>query len=245
MDVFEIIGAHLAGRDCIAFVLEPVFGNGVDDLLKLFCGERCQYFDFGGLEFGGFWQQDVVFDERKCALEVWPPCFPIVMKVEAGAIVYDPNFIVPMQQVGVLDCAVYVADDAVQQRDFGCRECVNFCNERIVGDGAGQKVQPEIETDAELQKILNFFVGFGFAKGFVEVHKDEFGYVESDGARHFATDEFGYECFFALTCAAKLEDIEKTVVGLDDGGERSAFAKWFDVLVDVCGSYLQVVSFEF
>ena len=65
-------------------------------------------------------------------------------------------------------------------------------------------MQREIQPFAGPQQILNLFVGFGAAKGRIELGKDNFRNAQAQRAGQFASNQFGDEGFGALTRTPKL-----------------------------------------
>ncbi len=139
------------------------------------------------------------------------------MKIQRSAVVDEPQLAVPHEHVGVAGGTVHIHQQAVEPHDLGSQAGIHGRHKRIEGERAGQVVHGQVEARAEPQQILNFFVGLGATKGFVELGKDDFGYPQPKQPGYFAADEFGDERFDALPCPPEFEDVEEAVVGFGEG----------------------------
>src|SRR5215813_11150954 len=101
---------------------------------------------------------------------------PGVVKVERGAMIYEPEALMPEEQVGVASRAVHVGDVGIEPNDGGGEVGV----ERRggggrIGEGAGQVVEGEVEAGAGLDEIADLVVRLGAAKDGVKLHQDDIG----------------------------------------------------------------------
>jgi hypothetical protein len=148
---------------------------------------------------------------------------PPVLEVERGAVVDEPEPLVPLEQVGVPRGAVDVRDERVEEHDARSgRRVGREAGDRIEGDAAGQVVEPEVEPGARLERHADLGIGLARGELSVEIDEHELGHGEPGRARELTRHELGHEGLVPLPRAAQLHDVEAEVVRLDERRHRAA-----------------------
>jgi hypothetical protein len=149
---------------------------------------------------------------------------------EGGAVIDQPDGVVPAQHVRVADGAVDIGDQGVEPDDIGGEFRSDRVGFRLVErEGAGQEIEAEVAPGAFREEIAHFVVRLALGEGGGDIDDDEFRHVEAERAADLATDEFGNEGFQALSGAAELHHVETVVTCLDDAGQRAALAQGRDI----------------
>ncbi len=181
-------------------------------------------------------QQDVVLDRREGIARTLVELARCMVEVERGAVIDQPEPVVPDEHVGVARRAVEVAHERVEPDDARRELGVGLPRERIERDRAGQVVEREVERrraiaqlGAGADQVLDLGVGLGARQVGVDQGEDDLGNRQAGGARQLAGDELGDQCARPLAGAAELEHVEAIVVALDDRRQRAALAQRRDV----------------
>ena len=90
-------------------------------------------------------------------------------------------------------------------------------------------MQPEVQSPATLQQILDFLITFGTPESLVQIQKDQFGNPETKCTSYLAANQFGNQRFRPMACPAKLHDIFKLVISFRQCRQRPAFPKRHDI----------------
>ena len=169
-------------------------------------------------------------DRRERAARVRGVALRGVMEVERGTVVDQPQAVVPDQQVRVLGGAVDVRHECVEPDDVGGElGGGRGADGRAVRQGRRKKVDAEVQALARHEQILDLGIRLGATECRVELDEREPRDEQPERARELAGDDLGEERLAALSRAAKLEDVEAVVVGLDERGQRPALPKRGDV----------------
>ncbi len=88
---------------------------------------------------------------------------------------------------------------------------------------------PDIEPVALLQDVLNLGIRLAPPERRRDIDQCQLRRGEPERDRGEPGDELGHECARSMSRAAEFHDVERAVLGLDDGGKRSALAQRLDV----------------
>jgi hypothetical protein len=163
---------------------------------------------------------------------------PGVMEVERGAVVDDPEVVVPEQQVGVVPRSVDVRAERVEPQHPGGDLCVRG-EVAVVAEGAGQEVDAEVDPDTGAEQVLHLLVGLVAGQVRPEVEEHLSWRAEPDPLGQARDDHLRDQHPQSLPGAAELADVGAEVVGLDDAGEAAALPERRDVAGDRDGRKTQ------
>src|ERR1700754_5039419 len=93
----------------------------------------------------------------------WPYCLLlpvlwIVMKIKAGSMIYQPQFLIPPKHIGIANGSVHISEQAIQPYDLRSKCFINLCNTGIKTDRAGKIMQRQVQACAGFQQILYLFI---------------------------------------------------------------------------------------
>ena len=148
------------------------------------------------------------------------------MEEERGAVIDGVQLAVPHEQVRVARGAIDVEHEGVephQKRSFGRRR--GIARGGVEHRRAGEVVESDIKAGAGFEQVADFGIGLIAAEGRVDFCEHQIGHAQAEDAADFAGDDFRDEREDALARSAKFDDVEAEVVGFDNGGQRTAFAK--------------------
>ncbi len=175
-------------------------------------------------------EQDVVLDQRERLVGVLCGVQTAVVEVQRGAVVDQPQPVVPEQQVGVARGAIDVGGERVEPHDVGGESVLRrvWAGGRV-RERAREEVHAEVRAGAGRDQLLDLGVGLRRAEHGIDLDSDQVGHEQAEPAREFADDDLGDERPQALAGAAELDHVQAVVVGLDKPGERPTLAQRGDV----------------
>ena len=100
---------------------------------------------------------------------------------------------------------------------------------RFEGQRAGQEVEPQVETGAPVEQLLDLLIGLGLAERRIELDEDDLRDRQPERPSDLAGDELGDERLRSLAGAAVLHDVQPVVVGLHQAGQRASLAERRDI----------------
>src|SRR6186713_2805440 len=184
---------------------QPIVGDQRYDSADLFRGQQFSENGIDGIELHCPGEQDMVFYPAEGPDRSLFPILPGMMKIEGGAMIDQPELMIPQQHIGISGTAVHIVQQTVQPNDLRGQKGGYLCHDRVESRGSGKIMQAQVESDAGLEEVLDLFVGFGAAKGFFQVGKNDLGHPKSQGPGKFSSDQFGDERPDTLSRAAELE----------------------------------------
>src|SRR5699024_5769917 len=125
-----------------------------------------------------------------------------IMEIKRSAMIDQPQFLMPYQHIGIPECAVYIGQECVQPHDAGCQFSPDLRHYRVEGKSSRQKMQPEVQSPATLQQILDFLITFGTPESLVQIQKDQFGNPKTKCTSYLAANQFGNQRFRPVACPA-------------------------------------------
>ena len=132
-------------------------------------------------------------------------------------------------------CPVRIGDERVEpddsRRKIGRYEFTGGRGVEV--ERAVEISQPDVDSVACAEEILNLRIGLGAAERFSDVDQREVGRRKSRRLRQQASDQLGDERLRALAGAPKLGDEETAAEGIDYRRERAALTKGWTYLVAV------------
>src|ERR671916_437549 len=184
---------HRLGVSEAGLLPQPLLGHELDytaqDLLRQAGYQR-------GVRLGdgpGEGQQHVVAGCRERALARRLPALPGVVEVERGAVVYEPQTVVPGEEVRVARGAVHVGYEGVEPEDTGGEVGAGRLHEGVEAQGAGEVIERQVQPGARPDQVLYLGVGLGPGELRVEDHehdlRDEQAQAACDLARHYLRHE--------------------------------------------------------
>src|SRR5690606_24883718 len=102
------------------------------------------------------------------------PIIPTVVEVKSGAVINQPQFLVPHQHICVSHRAVNIGCERIQPNNLRCQERGDLRGCRIESYCTRQEVQSQVETLAFFQQILYFFITFSASKSGIEMRENQF-----------------------------------------------------------------------
>src|SRR5829696_2065078 len=219
----DVGGAQRSGVRETGLASQPLLGHKVDDPLQDLVRESGSQRGVGLGDSPGEGQQYVVAGGGERALARGLPSPPGVVEVQRGPVVYEPQPVVPGEEVRVARGAVYVGHESIEPHDAGGEVRAGRLHEGIEAEGAGQVVEGQVQADARPDQVLYLRVWLGAGELGVEVGEHDLRDEQTQGPRDLARHYLRYERFASLTGAPELEDVGPEVVGLDDGRQRTAF----------------------
>ncbi len=154
---------------------------------------------------------------------------PVVVPDHGGAVVDEPQAVVPDQQVGVAPGAVDIVDQRVEPDHTAGLHGVDLEGERVETEGTGQEVHAEVEPAAGLEERLHLGVGLAAADDRVQLDPGQLRHAQPQPAAELPADHLGDQRLAALAGAGEFHDIGPEIVRLDDAGERAALTQGRDV----------------
>ena len=86
---------------------------------------------------------------------------PVVVEVQRCAVVYEPEFAVPDQEVRVARGTIHVGHERVEPEDAGGEVRVGLSYERVEAQRARQVIQGKVEAGAGPEQVLYLGVRLG------------------------------------------------------------------------------------
>src|ERR1019366_7387869 len=117
---------------------------------------------------------DVVYDLRELASSVRCRIVPGEVDVQGSTVVDQPQAPVPDEQVDIPGRSIDVRDQAVEPDDVGGESGIEL-GHRPERQGAGQKVESQVETGTALEQLLNFGIRLGRRERWVQLDQDDLG----------------------------------------------------------------------
>src|SRR5215208_968303 len=166
-------------------------------------------------------EQNVVPDGGEgasaCGLQGLPvSCWPVVVEVQRSPVVYEPETIVPDQEVRVAQGAVDVGHQGVEPDDARCQAGIRRLYERVEAKRAWQVVQRQVQAGAPFQEVLYLGVGFRAAQLGGEAGEHDLRHEEIEAAGDLTGYQLRHQCLAALSSPTELEDVGPEIVRLDD-----------------------------
>src|SRR4051812_18401909 len=219
-----------AGRIGAGLGRQPVLRDLPDDLREQGPVQPRPQAAAGLLDVPGPGEEHVVADGGEAADGHAVQVLPVVMEVERGPMIDQVERLVPPQEIGIARRAVHVGDQGVEpDRGRGEIRSDGLAGGGVEGDRAGEVVEPQVHSHAGLEQVADLGVLLVAAERRIDLHEDELGHGEAQGAADLAGDELGHQRQRSLAGAAELEHVHPEVVRLYDGGQRAAFAERGDV----------------
>ncbi len=184
----------------------------------------------GRLDGVGVGQQDVVADALEGPHRVLVGVAPGVMDVQRRAVVDAPGPAVPHQQVRVGHAPIGVGGERIQPHDVGRERRIDrIAGGRIEGHRAGQEVDPEVQTGAGMDEVLDLAIGLGIAQATIDLDGHQVRHGQADGPAELAGQPLGDERARTLAGAPELDHVQPVVVGLHQPGQRATLPERGDV----------------
>ena len=156
-----------------------------------------------------------------CGLQGRPvPRRPVVVEVQRCPVVYEPETIVPDQEVRVAWGAVDVGHQGIEPDDARGEVGIRRPYERVEAERARQVVQGKVQTCTSFRRSCISGSGSAAQLG-REVDEHDLGHEEVEVAGYLACHELGHQRLAALSCTTELEDVGPEIVRLDDRGQRT------------------------
>ena len=147
---------------------------------------------------------------------------PVVVEVQRGPVVDEPDVTVPDQQVGVAPGAVDVLDQRVEPEQLAGEVLVHGPAQRVEPGGAGEEVHGEVEARARPEQILDLLVRLARGDPRVQVGEGELRRPQAERAGQLTRDDLRDERERPLARATELEHVGAEVVGLHETRQAAA-----------------------
>jgi len=171
-------------------------------------------------------QEHVLADERERAIGADRAAVPVVVPVEGGPVVDEPELAAPPQQVRVLDRPVDVHHEGVEGDDQrGQRARHRDPGRGVEADGAGEVGDAQVQPGAPGEQVADLGIALGAPERGVDVERDQLRNAQADRARQRAGDDLRDERGGPLPGPRELRDVELAVIGLHDRWQRPTLAQ--------------------
>jgi hypothetical protein len=98
---------------------------------------------------------------------------PVVMKIERGAVIDQPQFAMPDEQIRIARSPIDIRDIGVEPDDRRGQIPIGNLDDRVEGDLTRQIVEREIQTGAPPDQVLDLGIGLGARQHRVEFREDD------------------------------------------------------------------------
>ena len=140
----------------------------------------------------------------------------------------QPQAPVPDEQVDIPGRSIDVRDQAVEPDDVGGESGIEL-GHRPERQGAGQKVESQVETGTALEKLLNFGIRLGRRERWVQLDQDDLGDGQAERPPELTSDQLGDKDPRPLACAVELHHVQPVIIGLDQTGQGTTLAQRGDI----------------